>query len=229
MERRFYKTGVELRASQGDEGSLVISGRAASFNSLSENLGGFREQIRYGAFTCSLQSDRDVKANFNHDNAILLGRTRNRTLELNESSGGLDFRCTLPPTQAAADVYRLVQKRYADSCSFAFAVDNSDGDGEDWGTCTDPETNSTIRLRTLRCVRLFDVSVLSADPAYPTGTDVDVDDDTDADIFLNKYRSVSAYFPDGVPESFPVEIRSTLQRSKVIGVGRRNLLNFILQ
>ena len=39
LERRFVHS-VELRASQGDEGSMIISGYAARFGTMSENLGG---------------------------------------------------------------------------------------------------------------------------------------------------------------------------------------------
>ena len=221
IERRFVPA-VELRASQGDEGSLVISGRAASFGTLSEDLGRFRETIQRGCFTRSLQSDRDVKCNFNHSDPIL-GRKRNGTLSVSEDANGLNFRAILPPTQAARDVYALVQKRYADACSFAFELDGEDA--EDWGQCDDPDNpGQRIRLRTLKRVKLHDVSVLSVAAAYPTGTSVEVDA-----LHLNSSpRSFTDYFPQGVPETFPLEVRSRILTPSRSVTSRHRVVDFIL-
>jgi len=230
MERRFIPA-VELRASRGDEGNLVISGRAASFGTLSEDLGKFRETIQRGAFARSLQTDRDVKALYNHEKSVILGRKKNSTLFLDESSTGLNFRAILPDTQAARDVFNLVQKRYADSCSFAFEVDpGNEGDdpGEEWGECNDPTNpGQRMSLRTLKRVKLHDVSVLSASPAYPTGTSVEVD----APQLNSMPRSLTDYFPTGVPQSFPTELRARMMtheeaRSRV--KNSRRLLDFII-
>jgi HK97 family phage prohead protease len=209
LEQRFSK--ASLRASQGDEGSLILSGRAASFGTLSEDLGGFKETIQRGCFTRSIQSDRDVKATFNHTDPIL-GRKKNGTLRVTEDDKGLNFRAILPDTQAARDVYNLVNARYADSCSFAFSVDGSDG--EDWDQCDDPETGERIRRRTLKRVHLHDVSVLAASaPAYPVGTAVTVEANKLPQL-NSLSRNMTDYFPDGVPVSFPTEVRAFLLRSQ---------------
>jgi HK97 family phage prohead protease len=234
MERRFVSS-VELRASQGDEGSMVISGRAASFGTLSENLGRFKETIQRGAFARSLQSDRDVKANFNHGEPIL-GRKKNGTLRVTEDDRGLNFRAILPNTQAASDVFRLVSERYADSCSFAFEIDPGDeGDepGESWSEITDPETNQKIGLRTLRRVKLHDVSVLSGSPAYPTGTSVEVDALRPSSLdCMPRSLSLSDYFPTGVPQSFPTELRAKIMTDAEarfrVNNSRKRVLDFIL-
>jgi HK97 family phage prohead protease len=227
MERRFV-SAVELRASQGDEGAMVISGRAASFGTYSEDLNGFRETIKRGAFARSLQSDRDIKCTFNHGDP-LLGRKQNGSLSCQEDERGLTFRAILPPTQAARDVYVLVQNRYATDCSFAFSPDSEGDDpGEQWDTYLD-DSGERVRRRTLTRVKLFDVSVLSASPAYPSGTSVEVD--SKPMMQLNSSRSMADYFPNGVPESFSPELRMQIMRyeSRRSGSNRKNLLNFILQ
>ena len=54
-------------------------------------------------------------------------------------------------------------------CSFAFNVDDEDGDGEDWDDEKD-ERGQRFKLRTLRKVNLFDVSAVT-NPAYGDGSD----------------------------------------------------------
>lgn len=206
MERRFVSAG-ELRASQGNEGVMIVSGRAASFGTLSENLGRFRETIQKNAFARSLQSDRDVKANFNHGDPIL-GRKRNGTLRVTEDDKGLNFRAILPDTTDARNVYNLVRDHYSDACSFAFEIDGEDG--EEWGTCDDPDTGERIGLRTLKRVKLHDVSVLTNAPAYPTGTRVEVDALRPSSLNAMP-RSLSDLFPTGVPQSFPAAVGTELR------------------
>ena len=63
------------------EGPPRIVGHAALFDRLSDDLGGFRERIRPGAFAASLVAD-DVRALFNHDPNVILGRNRAGTLRL---------------------------------------------------------------------------------------------------------------------------------------------------
>src|SRR5258707_13658210 len=97
IERRLMR---ELRAeSQGDEATLV--GYAAVFGSKSEDLGGFRETVMPGAFKRSIGSGADVKFLMNHDPSLVMGRTKNNTLALEEDDRGRMFRVKLPPTQAA--------------------------------------------------------------------------------------------------------------------------------
>ena len=78
-ERRFQSaqtTSVETR----EDGAHVVKGYAAIFNSLSVNLGGFLEKIATGAFDDVLGDD--VRALFNHDRNIVLGRTAAQFLML---------------------------------------------------------------------------------------------------------------------------------------------------
>lgn len=222
MERRFFRTGVELRASQGDEGS-IISGYAATFDNVSFPLAGFRERLARGCFARSLQSDRsDVMCLMNHDPSLVLGRQRNRTLSLAEDAKGLRFRCILPDTTTARDVYRLIQRRDIADCSFAFTCDE-----DSWSEIDDPDDPDTrTALRTIQRASLLDVSVV-ANPAYP-GTSVNSADRGRHTEFNSMYRPVTDFFPTGVPSSFPAEVRAQIQSARVIGTSRRRVLDFIL-
>ncbi len=82
-ERRFFNvTDISFREDpNGGTGTLV--GYAATFDSLSSDLGGFKEKISRGAFKNTIKSD-DVRALFNHDSNFVLGRTTAGTLKLSE-------------------------------------------------------------------------------------------------------------------------------------------------
>lgn len=153
---------ASLRAdSQGDEMCLV--GRAASFNVLSQDLGGFREVIAPGAFKRTLASANcDVKCLLNHDASLILGRTKSGTLKVWEDERGLNFRCQLDPNnQSHKDFYRSIARKDIDECSFAFQV--PDG-GDDWAEDTDSNGQRFVK-RTLNNVSLMDVSAVTY-PAY---------------------------------------------------------------
>lgn len=151
VERRALPA-EELRAlDQG--GERILEGYAAVFNSMSEDLGGFREIVAPGAFKRSLQGNPDVRALFNHDDNQVLGRTAAGTLTLVEDERGLKVRIALPDTQLGRDLYTLVKRGDINQMSFAFRTRKPTGDS--WKG----------NVRTLRDVDLVDTSVVT-DPAY---------------------------------------------------------------
>ena len=80
FERRTATEGVELR----EEGNTMTAiGYASVFNRLSQNLGGFVEQVRSGTFSKTIR-EADVRALFNHDADQVLGRSNSGTLRLQE-------------------------------------------------------------------------------------------------------------------------------------------------
>ena len=85
---------VSLRA-EGD--GMTFSGYAAVFDSRSEDLGGFTETIRPGAFDKTLGQKRAVKMFWNHNPDIPLGTTR-ANLSLATDERGLLATAKLPET-----------------------------------------------------------------------------------------------------------------------------------
>lgn len=153
MKREFrIFPGCELRASSDGN---AIEGYAAVFGQESEDLGGFRETVRSGAFSRAIRSKQDVRALWNHDPGVLLGRTSSGTLQLSEDDRGLKFRVELPDTQAARDLKTLIARGDISQCSFGFCAV-----GQEWNNDASPAQ------RTLTDVDLFDVSPVTF-PAYP--------------------------------------------------------------
>lgn len=149
---------ADLRVETREDGKRRIIGHAAVFNSLSEDLGGFREMIAPGAFADSIGKD-DVRALFNHDTNLVLGRNKSGTLRLSEDEQGLRTEIDLPDTQLAADLSELMARGDISQMSFGFTVRKDDQDWEKKG--------DGVWMRTIRKVtRLLDVSVVTF-PAYP--------------------------------------------------------------
>lgn len=151
-ERRAF-AARELRAS-GEGEPMRLTGYAAMFNALSEDLGGFYERIKPGTFKKTLM-ESDVRALWNHDRNVVLGRTRSGTLRLWEDEVGLAFEIDLPDTQDARDLIILVRRGDVDGMSFGFLTIR-----DIW------EQIGEQLIRTLSEVQLFDISPVTF-PAYP--------------------------------------------------------------
>lgn len=163
LERRFFaadRLSIETR----DAGRRVLRGHAAVFNQRSENFGGWFEVIAPGAFDEALQQD-DVRALFNHNSDIVLGRTASKTLKLSVDERGLAVEIELPSTQTVADlVVAPIERGDVSQMSFGFRTKTG---GSRWDEDADGMT-----IRTLTNLKLFEVSPV-AFPAYPQ-TDVAV-------------------------------------------------------
>lgn len=151
----------ELRVLRAEGAPPRIAGHAAVFNTLSEDLWGFREQIAPGAFAKSLGKD-DIRALWNHDPNIVLGRNRSGTLSLAEDERGLAIEIVTPDTQLVRDmVLSPIERGDVSQMSFGFRTIS-----DEW------RMQDGMPLRTLLEVDLFDVSPVTF-PAYPD-TDVAV-------------------------------------------------------
>jgi HK97 family phage prohead protease len=157
MERRALRIG-ELRVvdGEGEDDRTRIEGYAAVFDVQSEDLGGFREVIRAGAFAKTVQ-EADVRALWNHSAEYPLGRTRAGTLDLAEDDQGLAFTIWPPDTQYARDLLVSMRRGDVDQMSFGFEAIR-----DEW---TEAPAGG-LALRMLLEVRLYDVSPVTF-PAYP--------------------------------------------------------------
>jgi len=163
MEKEFRVLNVsELRVKFGKEDEKpIITGYAAVFNSLSEDLGAFREKIDPGAFKAAIGVS-DTRALFNHDPNFVLGRQSNDTLRLSEDKKGLYMEVDPPNTQIIRDlVLSPIERGDIREQSFAFTVEADKWEG------LDEKNSNELPVRTItRVAQLFDVSPVTY-PAYP--------------------------------------------------------------
>lgn len=158
LERRTMKSTqpIELRA--GKEGSPgTLAGYAIVYNSYSQNLGGFVEQVAPGAADKSIADGARVLARYNHDDNFLLGATDSGTVRLSTDGTGVRYEVDLPNTQAGRDVAELARRGDLRHSSFAFYTPPG---GDSWGV-----TEQDFPLRTLNAVQLVDVAPVNT-PAY---------------------------------------------------------------
>lgn len=165
METRVLKI-AELRVKFGkDDEKPMITGYAAVFNKLSEDLGGFREKIKPGAFKAAILSS-DTRGLFNHDPNYVLGRQSNETLRLKEDDNGLYMEVDPPDTQIIRDlVMAPIQRGDIREQSFAFIIGEDDDEWE--GLDEKSIKEGKMPIRTINNVfELYDVSPVTY-PAYP--------------------------------------------------------------
>lgn len=161
IERRSL-AGVEYRAAEAGK-PAVLRGYAAVFNKPSQDLGGFVEVIRKGAFTGSLSDGSDVLALVGHDLDEILARTSAGNLSLTEDDTGLFVEITLANTTTAEDLAENVRVKNIKGMSFGFVTKK---DAWTMGQNGQPD------LRELIDVELIEVSA-TANPAY-LATSVDI-------------------------------------------------------
>ena len=159
FEHRFVDVSdIEVRDGATGDG-MSFRGYAAVFNSWSENLGGFRERIRPGAFSRSLKSRNEIRMYLNHNTDMVLASRRAGTLRLSEDERGLRVDADLPDTTYGRDLSVLMRRGDVNSMSFGFSVPPK---GDAW--------NDAGTERELREVRLAEVSAVTGQPAYSATT-----------------------------------------------------------
>jgi len=139
---------------QGDR----LVGHAARFNQPAKVLVNGRvvtERFAPGAFTRTLAERRDVVGLLDHDVSKVIGRTSNNTLRLSEDATGLAFEALLPDTGYARDAHALAKRGDMGGGSIGFRAVK-----ETW--------NADRTERTIHDADLFEVSAISAVPAYDT-------------------------------------------------------------
>jgi HK97 family phage prohead protease len=180
----------ELRAS-GSADQMILTGYPCVYNSLSSDLGGFREQLLEGCFDESLADDEEDRTLlYEHDGRMLLGRESNGTLQLSSDKVGLKMRAELPNTSLGRDVFTLCKRGDIKSMSFGMYVDD-----DSWDESPSDIPGQPALTRSVKKARIFEVSAVSH-PAYNASS-----------------VSARSLFPDGVPAS--IETRCKRSASSV--------------
>ena len=124
---------IEKRADTGT-GDLFLEGYFAIFNSNYELWPGATESIAPGAFTDSISGD--VRALYNHDTNLVLGRTGASTLELREDSHGLYGKIKINRDDTdAMNAYTRIMRGDVTQCSFGFDIESEEFRDNGDGTC----------------------------------------------------------------------------------------------
>jgi len=153
-------TLTDIQVRDADGGGVTVSGYAAVFDSPSEDLGGFVEEIKPGAFRKVLRSKPDVRFLVNHG-GVPLARSTNGTLRLKEEPKGLFVEADFSDTQQARDLATSIERGDIDQMSFMFRVLP---EGREWFFPDDPE--ELARRVIYEIAELYDVSAVTF-PAYP--------------------------------------------------------------
>ena len=171
--------GLQVRETEGQEGSRVIAGRPIVFGVRSHNLTPWSstrvvyEILEPGCISREVLQKSDIILNLNHNSNVVnvLGRYRNNpdkdTLKLEMRGDGIDCECDLPETTAANDTLTLIKRGDITGMSFAFDDDYEDSEnGVSYEKTNDIEDGKVVWLRHVkRIVNLYDVSIVTH-PAY---------------------------------------------------------------
>lgn len=113
------------------------------------------ERIKPGAFDEAIEKD-DVRALFNHNPDLILGRKSAGTLKLFSDKKGLGYSIVAGDTTVAKDVREHIKRGDVRGSSFSFMIPKG---GERW------QTEDGVDIRYLTKVRLMDVGPVTF-PAY---------------------------------------------------------------
>jgi HK97 family phage prohead protease len=139
-----------------ESGDLVLSGYFIKFDEVTELWPGYFEVIKRDGVEKAIK-DADIRALFNHDDSLVLGRTGNGTVTLGVDDVGLfgDIIINRNDPQAVG-AYARVQRGDVVGCSFGFMPIKINTEERDDGSYLD----------TILELEIFEVSPCTF-PAYP--------------------------------------------------------------
>ena len=163
LQGRTTMSDVEIRTFNTELTEVRAEGNGMTFGGFAWRYGEpslplpFIERIAPGAFTRTLKSKNDIRAYYNHNDELLLGSSRAKTLRIDDRADGGFVEIDLPDTELGRSTAYHIRRGDIQGMSFGFSTvrDAWSGDGAE---------------RTLNEVRLHEVSVVSGVPAYPTTT-----------------------------------------------------------
>ena len=173
----FYRnSNIQIRKDENGNETRTITG-TIPFNSnsvlISDWWDEYVEIIGSTAFNKTLADRSEVKAFVNHDDGKILGSSGAGTLRMHTEEDGLHFEIDVPNTSAGNDAWETIKRKDCTTLSFGFIPVKYDEEYRD------DELGRKLKYRTLTEVKLLEISVCVAFPAYPEGS-------TDARSVFNK-------------------------------------------
>lgn len=164
MEKRTFEIDGHIEIRELGGSAPTITGYAIAFDAWSEVMSDsrgrkFRERFAPAAFDRVLASGADVRALWNHNDDMPLGRTRNGTLRISKDRQGMRFELTPPATSWGADAVESIRSGIVSGMSFAFVANREGGD-----TWSKPGPDG-VAERTVLDADLLEVSPVTY-PAY---------------------------------------------------------------
>lgn len=121
METREFKL-QEVTTRSAEDGSPILEGFFVRYGDTYNVAPGATESIAPGAFTESIHGD--VRALYNHNHDIVLGRTSAGTLSLEDRAEGLWGSIKINPKDSQAmDAYERIKRGDITGCSFGFEIE----------------------------------------------------------------------------------------------------------
>ena len=155
-KRNSYRTTQFKTREETETGDLILSGYFIKFDEVTELWPGYFEVIKREGVEKAIQN-ADIRALFNHDDSLVLGRTGNGTVTLGVDEIGLfgDIIINKEDPQAIG-AYARVQRGDVVGCSFGFIPIKIDTEERADGSYLD----------TILELEIFEVSPCTF-PAYP--------------------------------------------------------------
>lgn len=123
----------DMQTRSDDNDDLYLEGYFAVYGDIYNVWDGATESIAPGAFEESIHGD--VRALYNHDDNLILGRTSAGTLELKDDSHGLWGRIKLNRNDTdAMNAYERIKRGDVTGCSFGFNIESEETDYREDGT-----------------------------------------------------------------------------------------------
>ena len=155
-KRNSYRTAQFKTREETETGDLILSGYFIKFDEITELWPGYFEVIKREGVEKAIQN-ADIRALFNHDDNLVLGRTGNRTVTLGVDEIGLFGNIIINKEDPQAiGAYARVQRGDVVGCSFGFIPIKIDTEERADGSYLD----------TILELEIFEVSPCTF-PAYP--------------------------------------------------------------
>lgn len=123
----------DMQTRSDDNDGLYLEGYFAVYGDIYKVWEGATESIAPGAFDESISGD--VRALYNHDDNLILGRTSAGTLELKDDSHGLWGRIKINRNDTdAMNAYERIKRGDVTGCSFGFNIESEETDYREDGT-----------------------------------------------------------------------------------------------